>query len=161
MVNKTRQLILLFPRFVNITVFLNVLKCSYFQFEITETVATEYCEELYQAVKEFTEAGIGLCLDDFGSGYANINTVLKLPFSSIKLDRSMLMGICEEEQIAAFYHSIVSVLKNLGYSVVAEGVEREEEMELMHQWGVDMIQGYYFSPPVPENVILDRLQENR
>ena len=137
------------------------LKCSYFQFEITETVATEYCEELYQAVREFTEAGIGLCLDDFGSGYANINTVLKLPFSSIKLDRSMLMGICEEEQIAAFYHSIVSVLKNLGYSVVAEGVEREEEMELMRQWGVDMIQGYYFSPPVPENVILERLQENR
>lgn len=134
------------------------LPFSIFQFEITETVATEYCDKLYQAVEEFLDAGIGLCLDDFGSGYANINNVLKLPFSSIKLDRSLLAGICEEKQIASFYHSIVSVLKNLGYDVIAEGAEREEEVELLRQWGVDMIQGYYFSPPVPGDDIIKRLK---
>lgn len=133
------------------------LPFSWFQFEITETVATEYCEELYQAVSEFQEAGIGLCLDDFGSGYANINTVMKLPFSAIKLDRSLLTGICEEEQIASFYHSIVTILGNLGYSVVAEGVERKEEVELLQSWGIDMIQGYYFSPPVPGKKIVEEL----
>lgn len=133
------------------------LSFSYFQFEITETVATEYCEELYQAVSEFQEVGIGLCLDDFGSGYANINTVMKLPFSSIKLDRSLLIGICEDAQIASFYHSIVTILSNLGYIVVAEGVEKKEEVELLRNWGVDMIQGYYFSTPMPEKQIAEEI----
>lgn len=134
------------------------LPFSFFQFEITETVATEYCEELYQAVSELQEVGIGLCLDDFGAGYANINTVMKLPFSSIKLDRSLLTGICEDVQIASFYQSIVTILSNLGYSVVAEGVEKKEEVELLRNWGVDMIQGYYFSPPVPEQKILEKIK---
>lgn len=133
------------------------LPFSYFQFEITETVATEYCEELYQAVSEFQKAGIGLCLDDFGSGYANINTVMKLPFSSIKLDRSLLAGICEDAQIASFYHSIVTILINLGYDVVAEGVESKEEVEVLQNWGVDMIQGYYFSPPVSGRKIVEEI----
>lgn len=136
------------------------LPFSFFQFEITETVATEYCEELYQAVSEFQEMGIGLCLDDFGSGYANINTVMKLPFSTIKLDRSLLMGICEDTQMASFYQSIVTILSNMGYNVVAEGVEKVEEVELLRSWGVDMIQGYYFSPPVPEQKILEEIRRS-
>ena len=89
------------------------LSPSYFQFEITETVATRYSEDLYRAVTEFTQAGIGLCLDDFGSGYANLNTVLQLPFSEIKLDKSLLSGICDTPKIASFYRSIVSVLQDI------------------------------------------------
>ncbi len=133
------------------------LPFEWFQFEITETVATEYCEELYNAAAEFQEVGIGLCLDDFGSGYANINTILKLPFSSIKLDRSLLAGVCEDSQIASFYQSIVTILKNLGYNVVAEGVETKKEVELLSDWGVDMIQGYYFAPPLPQKKIIEAI----
>ena len=135
------------------------LPFSYFQFEITETVATEYCENLYQAVSDFLDAGIGLCLDDFGSGYANLNTILKLPFSSIKLDRSLLNGICEDSQIASFYQSIVSVLQGLGYDVIAEGVETEDEMRLLQDWGINMIQGYYFSRPVSGEEIVKKILE--
>ncbi|MDY3919878.1 MAG: GGDEF domain-containing phosphodiesterase [Candidatus Limivivens sp.] len=137
------------------------LPFSYFQFEITETVATEYSANLYQAVADFLEVGIGLCLDDFGSGYANLNTVLKLPFSSIKLDRSLLCGICEDEQIAVFYRSIVSVMQNMGYDLIAEGVETREEMEKLESWGVNMIQGYYFSRPVSSSEILRVVMENK
>lgn len=136
------------------------LSPSYFQFEITETVATEYNENLNQAVSEFIQAGIGLCLDDFGSGYANFNTILKLPFSVIKLDRSLLVGICEDDKIASFYRNIVSVLQNMDYSVVAEGIETEEELELVSEWGVNMIQGYYFSRPLPEREILKILMQD-
>lgn len=131
------------------------LPCSWFQFEITETVATEYSSSLYEIGRKITEAGIGLCLDDFGSGFANLNTVLKLPFSSIKLDRSLLVGIEEDSKSSLFYKNIVSVLQNMGYSVIAEGVETRSEMELLAGWGVDMIQGYYFSKPVGEKEILD------
>lgn len=130
------------------------LSPRYFQFEITETVATEYSESFCKAVEDFTNAGIGLCLDDFGSGYANLNAVLKLPFEVVKMDRSLLTGITCDEQSAVFYHSIVMVMQNMGYTIVAEGAETEEEVNLLREWGVDMVQGYYFSRPLPEKELL-------
>ena len=103
---------------------------GYFQFEITETVATEYSESFCKAVEDFTNAGIGLCLDDFGSGYANLNAVLRLPFDVVKMDRSLLTGITCDEQAAVFYHSIVTVMQNMGYIIVAEGAETEDEANI-------------------------------
>ena len=127
---------------------------SFFQVEITETVATEYSENMYQAITCFEKAGVGLCMDDFGAGYANLNTVLKFPFKVVKLDRSLLEGICEQEQKATFYRSIVSILQDVGYYVVSEGVETVEQLDRLTEWGVDMVQGYYFSPPVSADKIL-------
>ena len=130
------------------------LPCSCFQFEITETVATEYSASLTRVAESLQAAGIGLCLDDFGSGYANLNTVMQLPFSVIKLDRSLLFHICTDKNAALFYQSIVSAFCRLGYRIVAEGVETQEEMELLRSWNVDMIQGYYFSRPLPPDDLL-------
>lgn len=118
---------------------------EWIQFEITETVATEYNASLGIIVEEFLNAGIRLCLDDFGSGYANLNTVMKLPFSIIKLDRSLLYEICHDNTRAMFYQSIVETFHKMNYHIVSEGVETKEEVELISGWGVDMIQGYYFS----------------
>ncbi|MBP3701956.1 MAG: EAL domain-containing protein, partial [Lachnospiraceae bacterium] len=131
---------------------------SYFQVEVTETVATEYSESMNRAVVCFQKAGVGFCVDDFGAGYANLNTVMKFPFTVVKLDRSLLEGICEDAQKALFYQSIVSVLQNVGYHVVAEGVETAEQVERLSTWGVEMVQGYYFSPPVSAEAILDILK---
>ena len=127
---------------------------EWIQFEITETVATEYNASLRMVVDEFTAAGIRLCLDDFGSGYANLNTVMKLPFSTIKLDRSLLFDICKDEKRALFYQSVVETFQKMNYHIVAEGVETKEEVELLSRWRVDMIQGYYFSRPLPAEELL-------
>ena len=121
---------------------------------MTETVATEYSEELYKTISDFREVGIEICLDDFGSGYANLNTILKLPFSTVKLDRSMLDGICEDQQIALLYKNMVSILQNLGHKVVAEGVETQKEVALLEEWGVDLIQGYYYTRPLSRDDLL-------
>lgn len=137
------------------------LPVSFFQFEITETVATEYNEELYRFVRELQQEGIGLCLDDFGSGYANLNTVLKLPFVCVKMDRSLLQGIKEDERTARFYRNMCEILKNQGYKLIAEGVEEQKEVELLSQWGIDMIQGYYFSRPVCEEELLNLIVGER
>lgn len=134
------------------------LKPSYFQFEITETAATEYSAPLYEALDLIQKAGVTLCLDDFGSGYANLDMILKLPFACIKIDRSLLRGLNEEPQVAFFYHSLVSVLNEMRYRVVAEGVETEEEKETLAQWGVDMIQGFYFSKPLSSPEIVELLK---
>lgn len=133
------------------------LPASFFQFEITETAATEYSEQMRLITAKLTQAGIGLCLDDFGSGYANLNTVLKLPFNAIKLDKSLLSGIEENNRVAAFYRNIVSVLQNMGYLVIAEGVETAKELDLVSRWGVDMIQGYYFARPLKAEEVISSL----
>ena len=130
---------------------------AYFQFEITETVATEYSESFCTAIDDFAEAGIHMCLDDFGSGYANLNAVLRIPFSAVKMDRSLLMNVCTDKQAALFYHSIVMTMQHMGYKVIAEGAETEEEVKLLKKWGVDMIQGYYFSKPLNKKKLLEKI----
>lgn len=137
------------------------LPFSYFQFEITETVATEYSGHLYEVLDLLLEKGITLCLDDFGSGYANLNTVLKLPFSCIKMDRSLLRGLNEDPQVAVFYRQMISVLHELKYQIVSEGVETKEEVNKLREWGVDMIQGYCFSRPVDDRKILEILAQRK
>ena len=70
------------------------------------------------------------------------------------MDRSLLTGVTCDEQAAVIYRSIVMVMQNMGYRIVAEGAETQEEVDLLQTWGVDMIQGYYFSRPLPENELL-------
>lgn len=98
-----------------------------------------------------------MCLDDFGSGYANLNAVLRIPFSAVKMDRSLLMNVCTDKQAALFYHSIVMTMQHMGYKVIAEGAETEEEVKLLKKWGVDMIQGYYFSKPLDKKKLLEKI----
>ena len=130
---------------------------SMFEFEITEDVATEYSTAIGTCINQLEKAGISICLDDFGSGYANISTIMRLPFSVIKMDRSLLLDICTNSNAAYMYQQTVSVLKNAGYKIVAEGVESQDELMLMRKWGVDMIQGYYFSKPLPAQDIVKLL----
>ena len=98
-----------------------------------------------------------MCLDDFGSGYANLNAVLRIPFSAVKMDRSLLSGVSSDPQTATFYRSIVMILQRMGYKVIAEGAETEKEVKLLEKWGVDMIQGYYFSRPLCEEKLLEKI----
>ena len=135
------------------------LEPAVFQFEITETAATEYSEALNDMTAIFRERGISLCLDDFGSGYDNLNTVLKMPFSVIKMDRSLLNGIEKDANISLFYQSILALMKKMGYQVVAEGVETADELAMLTSWGVEFIQGYYFSKPVGGDTLLSLLAE--
>ena len=131
---------------------------NFIQFEITETAASSSCDALINNITAFSDAGIRLCLDDFGSGYANLNTVLKMPFCVIKLDRSLLFGICSDPQVATFYKNIVDVLQKLDYLVVSEGVKNQDELELIESWGVQLVQGFYFSPPLPPKEVLNKIQ---
>ncbi len=87
-------------------------------------------------------------------GYANLSSILRLPFSVIKMDRSLLQGISENENHAAFYRSMIDTLHDIGYQIVSEGAETEQEAELLAEWKVDMIQGYYYAKPQPEKDVL-------
>lgn len=137
------------------------LPYSMFQFEIVESTATQYTAELENTVHLLNNEGISLCLDDFGSGYANLNTVMRLPFKVIKLDRSLLFGICQNKPAAIFYRSLVTTFKSLGYQLVAEGVENKAQADLLEEWQVDVIQGYYYAKPMPGDELIKMLNEKK
>lgn len=130
------------------------LPFSAFQFEITETAAFGFTENLRQEMNHLRELGIRFCLDDFGSGYANLNSILQLPVSVIKMDRSLLKNVIYEEREACFYRDVAQILLNLGYQVLSEGVETKEEAELIRKWGIDQIQGFYYEKPLAEKEFL-------
>ena len=130
------------------------LSPSIFQFEITETIATMYKQSLYSAIDGLKRAGCGLCLDDFGSGYANLDAVMKLPFDVVKIDSSMLYGTDENEDAAVLYQNVFHIMSELGFTVVAEGAETKSQVDKLVNWGVDLIQGYYLSKPVCEDELV-------
>ena len=137
------------------------LPTEFFQFEVTETVATEYSLSLERIADKLLDAGIKLCLDDFGSGYANLNTVFRLPFSTIKLDRSLLVDICQNAKAASLYHGLAAAIHSMDANIVAEGVETAQELERVTACGVDLIQGFYFSRPLPPEDLLALLEKQK
>ena len=76
------------------------------------------------------------------------------------MDRSLLRGLNEDAQVAFFYKSLVSVLHEMNYKIISEGVETKEEDEKLRQWGVDMIQGYYFSCPSSAQDIVEMFADD-
>lgn len=120
-----------------------------FEFEITESIATEPSAELGNIIEILKENDIYLTLDDFGSGYSNLSNVLQIPFHSIKLDRSLILQVAKNHAVAQFYEGIVHIMQEYGLEIVCEGVETKQETDLLNRWGADMIQGYYYSKPLP------------
>ncbi len=129
------------------------------QFEITESVALNYSGTIKKNILKLNEKGIGLCMDDFGTGYSNLSKINSIPFSVIKLDRSLLNGICDNQSVTLLYKSMIDTFRNLGYAIVSEGVETLEEVKLLEKLGADMIQGYYYARPQDAEKVIDTLSE--
>ena len=88
-------------------------------------------------------------MDDFGSGYSSLGMLTTLPIDALKLDMSFIKGICENVKNARLVGIMIDMARLLEVPVIAEGVETKEQMELLKKLGCDIIQGYYFSKPLP------------
>lgn len=124
---------------------------SNIKIEITESVLMEN----YEVVKDFLGAihdkGVHFALDDFGTGYSNISTVLGFPINTVKLDKSLIWSGAENTKSKAIVRHMVAAFKELGIDTLAEGVEDEEQRQFVVSCGCDMIQGFLYSKPVPED----------
>ena len=119
--------------------------------EVTERVLLQDMDYMKMIMEEMTGEGFGFYLDDFGTGYSNISCALSLPFEYIKLDRSLLVRLPGDSKVQVFVRSMVETFHAMGQKIVAEGVEEEEQIELLRQFGVDCVQGYYYGKPMPED----------
>ncbi len=117
--------------------------------EITEggIISTDVAN--VQKIMALRELGMKVSLDDFGTGYSSLGYLNKLPLSTLKIDRSFVQEIGKQDKPAVLVDSIIMLARNLGMEVIAEGVEREQEVVYLYERGCHVYQGYLFSKPVP------------
>lgn len=121
---------------------------SSIEFELTETAAMEDTALTLKLFSGLREAGFGLAIDDFGSGYSSLSYLKNLPFSKLKIDREFVSHVDESSASRAICKALLELASGLGISALAEGVERREEVEALNQMGCNSYQGFYFSQPV-------------
>jgi EAL domain-containing protein (putative c-di-GMP-specific phosphodiesterase class I) len=125
------------------------LSPSGLQLEITESVVAQDTEEAERILHTLKQTGVELELDDFGTGYSSLSRLAKLPIDTVKIDRSFISQIQRGGSSLEVVRAILSLASTLRLRVVAEGVETEEQRDLLAQLGCGVAQGFYFGKPVP------------
>ncbi len=124
---------------------------EYLELEITESVAVKNPEYITGILERLKTKGIRIALDDFGTGYSSLNYLKNFAITTLKIDRSFIIDINDNPKNAAIVSTILAMGQNLKLNVTAEGVETKEQYETLRDKGCDIIQGYYFSKPIPQN----------
>ena len=117
--------------------------------EITESAYAEDSGDIIKKVEDLRVAGFMVEMDDFGSGYSSLNMLATLPIDALKLDMQFIRSAFREGGDTGLISIMIEIAKHLGVPVIAEGVETEEQMLALMEMGCDIVQGYYFSKPVP------------
>ena len=133
--------------------------------EVTESAYTENADQVIRVIEGLREKGYRIEMDDFGSGYSSLNMLSSMPIDVLKMDRAFIQNIEHSEKDVRLVALILDIARNLKVPVVAEGVETEGQLKLLKDLGCDLVQGYYFSRPLPatefETAILTNARFNR
>jgi diguanylate cyclase (GGDEF)-like protein/PAS domain S-box-containing protein len=136
------------------------LEPSMLALEITETVLLQDAA-IGEVLAQLKALGVALVLDDFGSGYSSLSNLKRFPFDYVKIDCDHIRAIVTDSGDAALAKTIISMAHHLGMQVVAEGVETEGQCDFLRRNMCDLIQGYFFAPPLPPEQIAALLREAR
>lgn len=126
------------------------------ELEITETADNQ---QISLKALQLKEEGFTLLMDDFGSGYSSLNILLETPFDVIKLDKKFIENMMLSEKGRLLLEQVVSMAGKLDLGLLAEGVETEEQIELLQSIGCDQVQGYYYAKPMPEEEFFELLKQ--
>ena len=130
------------------------------EFELTETVFTDTVDDTIELMSRLRELGVKVSMDDFGSGYSSLNVLTKLPLDVLKLDKEFLKDFETDADGKIIIPSIIEMAKKLQLSVVCEGVETKQQVDFLRQVDCDLVQGYYYSRPVPQKVFSQMLEDD-
>ncbi len=117
--------------------------------EVTETLAINDMDRVMRIIEGLKKLGPKIALDDFGTGYSSLNYIKKMPLDIVKVDKTFIDDIVEDDYAQAFVKMIVDLSKTLHVKICVEGVETKEQLDMLTRLGVDYIQGYYYGKPVP------------
>ncbi len=135
------------------------LSAEFLKLEITESAAMEDAERTIKLLKKLKELNVQLSIDDFGTGYSSLNYLHRLPFDTLKIDRSFVYSVGENGENSGILQTIVALAKNLGMRVIAEGIETESQLALLQNLGCDYGQGYLLSKPLSKEKMEELLYQ--
>jgi diguanylate cyclase len=121
------------------------------ELEITETIALDDIEYTIATIKELKKIGVSFSLDDFGTGYSSMSYLKRLPVSNLKIDKSFLDTVMEDQSDQKIIQTIITLARNLNLFVIAEGVESFDQEQFLKDASCDKAQGYLYSKPVPKD----------
>jgi EAL domain-containing protein (putative c-di-GMP-specific phosphodiesterase class I) len=130
---------------------------SRFEIEITENCLHENVADARSLVSSLKNQGIRISLDDFGTGYSSLAQLRSLPFDRIKIDRTFISNLIDSTDSAAIVDAVARLGKDLGLPVTAEGIESQEILERLLQYGDIKGQGFFYGKPLPAAATRDRL----
>ena len=123
--------------------------------EVTESLFLDNVDKKIKSMQDLKDLGIKLSIDDFGTGYSSLSYLKKLPLDELKIDRSFFFNLFEDTKSRALVSTLIYLAKSLNLTIVAEGVETEEQLSFLQQGACDQYQGFLFSPPVlPEEIFM-------
>lgn len=134
---------------------------EYLEIEITEATLMTDPERSARILTRLRDLGVTVAIDDFGTGYSSLSYLKRLPIHTLKIDRTFIFDVAEDKHDRAIVQSIIDLGHNLGYKVVAEGVESDKAWSMLNELGCDAVQGYHITRPLPESGFRDWLGKNR
>ena len=137
----------------------NHLKDGSLKLEVTETAYTDNARVLLDVIDKLRDSGFEIEMDDFGSGYSSLNMLSDMPIDVLKMDMKFVRNIEESKTDLKLVELILDIAGYLKLTVVAEGVEKEGQLKLLKDAGCDLVQGYYFSKPVPAEVFQELIRQ--
>ncbi len=123
------------------------------ELEITESYLVEDPEHAIEVLQRLREAGIRISIDDFGTGYSSLSYLTRFPVAALKIDRSFVRDATTDGNAGAIVRAVIDMAHNLGFVVIAEGVETAAQVAFLRMHGCDLAQGFFFSKPVPPEAI--------
>lgn len=136
------------------------VKPSMINLEVTESASIQIRNNLLQNMEQLIAYGVSFSLDDFGNGESNLNYIVDMPVQIVKFDRDMVQSYFEKDKGRFVMEAATRMILNMDLKIVAEGVESEEQLQGMHNLGVQYIQGYYFSRPLPEREFMEFIKDS-
>ena len=129
--------------------------------EITENLFIEDIDYILPLLHEIRNCGIEISMDDFGTGYSSLSMLRRLPIDELKIDKSFIDTIVEDETAQKMVQNIIAIGKNCNMNVLAEGVETKEQRALLTSFGCDRFQGYYFAKPLLKDDLIAFFKQQR
>ncbi|RUM38444.1 MAG: hypothetical protein DSY57_02560, partial [Desulfobulbus sp.] len=118
------------------------------ELEITESLLLQDSDKPFTLLTSLSERGIRLALDDFGTGYSSLSYLKRFPLQVLKIDRSFINDLHRDKSSRALVEAIIAMAQSMKLDIVAEGIENEDQIAFLRRQGVNIVQGFYFSPPV-------------
>jgi EAL domain-containing protein (putative c-di-GMP-specific phosphodiesterase class I) len=137
------------------------LSANSLEIELTETSLMETSREHNDVLQRLHQAGISFAIDDFGTGYSSLDYLRRFPFNRLKIAQNFVADLATDPGNAAIVKASISLARELGLNIIAEGVETAEQLELLKVWGCHEVQGFYFAKPMSADEIAPVLRQGR